>query len=136
MVLGYRWSDFVPVYEPPLWTRHLNNLLMLFAVYLFAVSGARTWLHRKMRHPMLTGLLVWAVAHLLVNGDAASLVLFGTLGIWSVAEMLVINRAAPHWEPPAPRPASAEIRAVVITLVVYVVIGLVHGWIGPSPFMR
>ena len=36
-------------------------------------AAARGWL----RHPMLTGVVVWAVAHLLVNGDAASLVLFG-----------------------------------------------------------
>ncbi len=47
------------------------------------------------------GVVVWAVAHLLVNGDLASLVLFAALGLWALAEMAVINRAEGPWSPPA-----------------------------------
>lgn len=134
MVLGYRAAPVDQVYDTPGWARHLNNLLMLVAVYLFAVSGAKSRLHRHLRHPMLTGALVWSVAHLIVNGDAASIVLFGGVGLWALAEMVVINRRAPDWTPPPPRPVAVEIRALVITLVVYGVIAALHVWIGPSPF--
>lgn len=136
MVIGYRWSPFVPVYDPPPWTIHLNNLLMLGAVALFGISHskgrARTWL----RHPMLTGVVVWAVAHLLVNGDAASLVLFGAMGVWALASIPLINAAEGPWHPPAPGPVSADVRLVVITLVVFAVITAIHAWLGYWPFPR
>ena len=53
-----------------------------------------------MRHPQLTAVKIWAVAHLLVNGDLASLVLFGGLLAWAVVEVIVINRSE-VWVRPA-----------------------------------
>jgi uncharacterized membrane protein len=51
MVIGYRAAPFTAVYDPPAWTIHLNNLLMLAAVALFGMGRskgrARSWL----RHP-------------------------------------------------------------------------------------
>jgi uncharacterized membrane protein len=134
MVIGYRAAPFTAVYDPPAWTIHLNNLLMLAAVALFGMGRskgrARSWL----RHPMLTGVIVWAVAHLLVNGDLASLVLFGGLGIWAVASMVMINAATGPWQRPAPGPASGDIRLAVITLAVFAVIAAIHTWLGYWPF--
>ncbi len=72
MVIGYRAADFIPVYDPPAWTRHLNNLLMVISVILFGVGSSKSPMRAWLRHPMLTGFLLWAVAHLLVNGDLAS----------------------------------------------------------------
>ena len=57
----------------------INNLLMVFAVYLYAASGAKSALARKMRHPQLIAGKTWALAHLLVNGDLPSLILYGGL---------------------------------------------------------
>lgn len=121
------------------WGRHpalvgVNNLLMLVAVYLFAVSGMKTGLARKMRHPMLGAVKVWALAHLLVNGDVPSFVLFGGLLAWAVVEMIVINKTAPNWTPPPPAPKSKEIIAVVGSLVLYVVIVGIHYWLGYPAF--
>jgi uncharacterized membrane protein len=73
-------------------TTGINNLLVLIAFYLFAASGARTWLGQKMRHPQLTGVKTWALAHLLVNGDLPSFILFGGLLAWAVVEVILINR--------------------------------------------
>ena len=39
---------------------------------------------RITRHPFLCGVAIWAAGHLLVNGDAASLVLFGSLLILAI----------------------------------------------------
>lgn len=134
MVIGYRNADPGAVF----WTRHpatvgIADLLMLLAVYLFAVSGMQTRLARKIRHPMLTGVKTWAVAHLLVNGDVPSLVLFGGLLAWAVAEVIVINRSQ-AWTRPAPAPMRKEIIAIVATLVVYGVIAWIHTWLGYYPF--
>ena len=77
MVIGYRMADGAVFWGRNAALVGINNLLMLVSVYLFAASGMKTALARKMRHPMLTGVLVWSVAHLLVNGDTPSFVLFG-----------------------------------------------------------
>lgn len=112
----------------------INNLLMVLAVYFYAADGSKTWLARKVRHPQLTGFKTWAVAHLLVNGDLKSLVLFGGLLAWAVVEVIVINRAQPDWTPPAPRPASKELVAIVATGVVTGVLMLIHNWLGYQPW--
>ena len=74
------------------------------------------------------------MAHLLVNGDAASLVMFGWLGLWAVASMLLINAREPVWIRPAPGPASGDVRLVLVSLVVFAGIVTVHTWLGYWPF--
>lgn len=134
MIVGYRWAAFIPVYTPPAWGVHLNNLLVLIGFYLFAVSGAKSRLHRFMRHPQLTGFSLWAAAHLLVNGHLAAVILFGGLLLWALSEMVLINRAEPTWLPPEAGPLRKEITTVLAALVLYGVVGWIHGLIGPWPF--
>ncbi|MGC9370469.1 MAG: NnrU family protein [Paracoccaceae bacterium] len=134
MVLGYRGAEFRNLYFPPAWTVHLNNTLMLIAVGLFGVAHSKSRLRARMRHPMLMGMLTWAVAHLLVNGDLASLILFGGLGLWAVAEMLIINARDKAYTPWQGGSMAGDIRLAVITLVVFGAIAGMHAWIGPWPF--
>jgi uncharacterized membrane protein len=134
MVIGYRGSDFIPVYDPPAWTRHLNNLLMLLAVALFGLGNSKSRLRGRLRHPMLLGVVTWSVAHLAVNGDLSSLLLFGLLGLWALLEILLINRAEPRWTPYEGGSAKGDLRLAVITLVVYAVIAGIHTWLGYWPF--
>ncbi|MFT4151490.1 MAG: NnrU family protein [Paracoccaceae bacterium] len=135
MVWGYRRAEFLPVYTPLPGMGHLNNLMMLVSVFLFGVGGTKGTLYPKMRHPMLWGAVIWAVAHLLVNGDQASLILFGGIGLWALVEMAVINRAE-SWTPPAPvRGIRGDAMNLVGTLVLYGVIAGVHIWTGHNPFL-
>jgi len=134
MVLGYRGAAFIPVWTPPAFLTHLNNLLMLLAFYFFAASGLRTRITRVVRHPQLTGFKTWAVAHLLVNGDLASILLFGGLLAWAVASVILINRAQPAWTRPAPAGTAAEVKAVVGTLVVTGAVMGIHYWLGVTPW--
>jgi uncharacterized membrane protein len=142
MVWGYRGSDWLGIagadhldlWYPPAFLTHVNNLLMLLAVYLYAASGMKTRITRTIRHPQLTAVKTWAVAHLLVNGDLASVVLFGGLLAWAVVSVILINRAEPRPALNSPAPMGKEIGAVVGAVVVTGAIGWVHNWLGVWPF--
>ncbi|WP_417261889.1 NnrU family protein [Celeribacter sp.] len=134
MVLGYRMSETYDLYALPPFLRHVNNTLMVIAVFLFALGHSKSRLRAKMRHPMLTSVVVWGVAHLLVNSDAASLVLFGGMTLWALVEMTLINRAGPAPEPYKGGSLAGDIRLVVISLVVFGAIAGVHIWLGYNPF--
>ena len=134
MVVGYRAADYTPLWSLPPFVVHVNNLLMVFAFYLYAASGMKTAITRVIRHPQLTAVKIWAVAHLLVNGDVASVVLFGGLLAWAVVSVIVINRAQRVWERPAPVPASREVMALVGTVVVVAVVMVIHNWLGVRPW--
>jgi uncharacterized membrane protein len=134
MVIGYRGAAVIDLWFPPAFLVHLNNLLMILAFYLYAASGMKTAITRSIRHPQLTAVKTWAVAHLLVNGDLASVVLFGGLLAWAVVEVILINRAQPDWTRPAPVPARKEIMAVVAAVVVSGIVMLIHNWLGVQPW--
>lgn len=134
MVIGYRIAEPGFLWQLPDWARHVNNLLMVIAVILFGLGMSKSRFNGIMRHPMLTSVLVWAVAHLLVNGNVPSLVLFGGLGLWSVVEMVMINRAQPKWTPPKKGSAMGDLRLIAISAVVFAVISGVHIWLGANPF--
>lgn len=133
MIWGYKTAG-----GPVWWGRSpalvgINNLLVLAAFYLFAASGMKTRVTAITRHPQLIGFSLWALGHLLVNGDLPSLILFGGLLVWAQVEIVMINRTP--WTPPSgPFPAKKEIMAVAGAVVVTMVVGLIHGWLGPWPF--
>ena len=133
MIFGYRSAEFVPLWEPPSFARHLNNLLMVIAFYCFGVGATRGLTAGWLRHPQLTAVGLWAVAHLLVNGDLASLVLFGGLLIWALAEMVVLNRVS-AWSRPAETSLKGDVVALVVGLVLMSLAAGVHFWLGVNPF--
>jgi uncharacterized membrane protein len=134
MVIGYRAAEYTPLWVLPPFMVHINNLLMVFAFYLYAASGMKTWVATKIRHPQLTAVKIWAFAHLLVNGDVASVVLFGGILAWAVVSVIVINRSTPAWVPPKQAPASREMMAIVGTVVVVGVVMVIHNWLGVQPW--
>lgn len=134
MVLGYRSMDFIHVWAPPSFFVHINNTLMLFALYFTSPGPKKGALFYRMRHPMLIGFKIWAAAHLLVNGDLASLILFGGLLAWAVVEVIVINKTEADWKPGAKGTIAKDAMFFVASIVLLGVIGMIHGLIGPSPF--
>jgi len=134
MVKGYSGAQWVPVYTPFNGARHLNNLLMIFAVISLGMGKSKGHMRTWFRHPMLTGVTLWAIAHLLVNGDLASIVLFGGLGLWAFVSRIVINRNEGVWKRPDAGPISGDIRLLVIAAVLFAVIAAIHIWLGYNPF--
>ncbi|MGP1356238.1 NnrU family protein, partial [Roseicyclus sp.] len=76
----------------------------------------------------------WAVAHLLVNGDLASILLFGGLLAWAVVSVILINRAEPTWQRPANASVKNDVIAFFVSLVLYGVVAAIHTWLGYYPF--
>ena len=134
MVIGYRWTPFVPVWNPPVFFTHINNLLIVVAFYLMSPAPKKGRLLNGMRHPMLTGFGLWAFAHLMVNGDLTALVTFGILLAWAVAEIRIINAAEPEWQPNPKGHWKYEGMGIVGALALTAIVGWIHGWLGPWPF--
>ena len=133
MVIGYRSAATTELWslgKPSVW---IADLLMIAAVVLAGAANSKSRLRAAIRHPMLTGAAVWSVAHLLVRGDLASLVLFGGLGLWSVASMRLINSDEPEWKPYSEGTAAGDIKLAVISAVVLAVLVALHIWLGPNP---
>ena len=134
MIFGYRMADFIPVWTPPSFLTGINNLLMLAAFFLIGMSATKGRLKGWMRHPMLLAVKVWALAHLVVNGDFASIVLFGGMLEWAVVSVILINRAEPVYVRPEPGPASKDILLVAISVLTFVVAAVIHLALGVNPF--
>jgi uncharacterized membrane protein len=96
LVLGKAQAPFVPLWTPPIWGRHAALSLMPLALILLLGAYLPSNLKRFTAHPMLWGVLLWAVLHLLANGDLASLILFGGFGAYAVLDMLSANARGAH----------------------------------------
>ena len=137
MVLGWRSIGPVPVYIPPVWGGRVTGLLMIVTFILFSAAHSESNIRRFIRHSQLTGLVIWSIAHLLSNGDNRSLLLFGTLGVWAVAEIILINKREGDWIKPAPASFKAEFLVVIKGLVIFAVFLFAHPYLfGVSPIAR
>ncbi|SDK21093.1 NnrU family protein [Aliiruegeria lutimaris] len=134
MVVGYRAAPFVEIWSPPSFLRHLNNLIVLVAIYMMSPAPKKGKLLSGMRHPMLMGFSLWAIAHLLVNGDLAAMILFGGLLAWSLVTPGIINRAEPEWTAPEPGSIAKDAIFLAASVVLLLVIGFIHGWLGYPVF--
>ena len=95
IVWGYSlaWATAPVLYEPPAWMKHITALLMLFAMISLTVSFVPAGrLKPILKHPMLLAVKIWATAHLLANGDIASILLFASFLAWAVAARISLKR--------------------------------------------
>lgn len=135
MTIGYKQADTAVFWGRSSALVGINNLLMLLAVYLFAASGMKTAITGRIRHPQLTAMKTFCVAHLLVNGDVASFVLFGGLLAWAVVSVILIGKQ--DGKPPLPAREvvmGKEVGAAVGAVAVTVVIMVIHNWLGATPW--
>ena len=133
MIWGYRTAEFIVVWTPPEFMVHINNFLMLLAVSLLAMSMTKGRMSGRMRHPMLTAVKTWAVAHLLVNGDLASMLLFGSMLGWAVWSVIKINRAE-SWERPELTVGGRDWMYLVLLVGIFALMTGVHVLLGVMPF--
>lgn len=136
VVIGYgdwREAGAAQLWVPPVWLRHLSLLIMLpvFPLLVAAYTPAGR-IKPAVKHPMILAVKVWAFAHLLANGDAASLVLFGGFLAWGVIDRISLKRreAAGYVRTAEPGPIANDIVPVAIGLVVYgLFVWKLHQWL-------
>ena len=97
--IGYGQAQETPAYLwiPPAWFAHVTLLLTAVAFVLLAaayVPGNR--IRAAVGHPMVLGVKVWAFAHLLANGELASVLLFGAFLVWAIADFAAARRRDRH----------------------------------------
>jgi uncharacterized membrane protein len=105
IIFGWRNAIGTQIYAASMALREPAMLLVVVGFILMAAANfPATRIKRLIRHPQLSGVLLWAIAHLLMNGDSRSLLLFSTIGLWALVSMLTINHRDGVWvrpEPPA-----------------------------------
>lgn len=140
VVWGYGAARATPVdlWMPPTAMRHVAALLMLLSFVLLTatyVPGSR--LKAKVRHPMVLGVKVWALAHLLSNGRLADVVLFGSFLVWAVLSFRAArqrDRAA--GSPALPLHSGRDVITAFVGIFAWIIFALwLHGpLIGVRPF--
>ena len=98
----YRATGWIDIWYPPKALKHVAVALMLPAVILVVAAYIRGRIYTTLKHPMLAGVKLWALAHLLANGDLGSIVLFGSFLGWAVFDRISLKRRADSGGPPIP----------------------------------
>ncbi len=94
IIIGYAMArpTAMVLYEPPFELRHLAMLLVLISFLMFPAARLSGHIRYWLRHPQITAVKVWAFAHLLVNGDLASVLLFGSFLAWGVFDRISLKK--------------------------------------------
>jgi len=82
------------LWVPPIWTKHLVFLLMVPAMILLVATYVPSRIRSAVGHPLLTALMLWALGHLLANGDLASVLLFGSFLAYAVCDRISVRHRA------------------------------------------
>src|SRR3979490_1942302 len=122
----YRATGWIDVWYPPKALNHVTVGLMLPAVIMVVASYIRGRIYTALKHPMLTGVKLWAAAHLLANGDLGSIILFGSFLAWAVFDRISLKHRADPGAPPIPvGGAGNDLIAVAVGLLVYLALAFV-----------
>jgi uncharacterized membrane protein len=123
---GYRAAGIIPVWSPPSFMRHLTVALLWPAVICVVAAYIRGDIARFLKHPMLVGVKIWALAHLLSNGDLGGIILFGSILAWAVYDRITLKRRSDPGAPPIPMGGRRnDIIALVVGTILYIALGLV-----------
>jgi uncharacterized membrane protein len=98
----YRATEWIDIWYPPKALKHITVALMLPAVILVVAAYIRGRIYAAVQHPMLSGVKLWAAAHLLANGDLGSIILFGSFLGWAVFDRISLKHRADPGAPPIP----------------------------------
>ena len=122
----YRAEGLIPVWYPPAWTRQIVVAAMWPASIAVVAAYIPGDIKRVLKHPMLVGVKVWAVAHLCANGDLGGMILFAAVLAWAVYDRITLKRRSDPGAPPIPLGGRRnDIIAVVVGTILYLALGFV-----------
>lgn len=132
IILGWMQArlDAPEVYDPPNWGRHATLLLVWIAFILTVASSMPTGhIKQAVRHPMSLSIVVWSVGHLLANGDAFSVTLWGAFLLSSIWHIISAERRGDA--PPKALSWRGDVGSVLLGTVIYIIFGF---WFHPILF--
>jgi len=116
----YRATGRIEVWHPPTALKHITVALMLPAVILVVAAYLRGRIYTAIKHPMLSGVKLWAAAHLISNGDLGGIILFGAFLGWAVFDRISLKHRADAGGPPIPVGGwGNDLIAVAVGVVAY-----------------
>jgi len=119
----YRAHEWVQVWSPPAFMRHITVGLMLIASILVTAAFIPSHIKAKVKHPMLASVKTWAFAHLLSNGDLGGILLFGSFLAWGVYSRIAAKRRGDAGATTTPSGWTGDIIVVVVGTVVFLALG-------------
>ena len=121
---SYRATGWIDVWTPPKAMKHIAVGLMLIAVIALASAYIRGRIYTTLKHPMLVAVKIWALAHLLANGDLGSIILFGSFLAWAVFDRISLKRRSDAGGPPIPLGGVGnDVIAVAVGIVAFLALG-------------
>ena len=116
----YRAAGMIEIWTPPAAFKHIAAALMLPAVILVVAAYIRGRIYTALKHPMLSGVKLWAAAHLIANGDLGGIILFGSFLGWAVFDRISLKHRSDAGGPPIPVGGwGNDMIAVAVGIVVY-----------------
>ena len=135
---GAARADPIVLWQPPVWTRHLAAVLTLPVFVLIAAAYIPgTHIRAAVGHPLVLGVKLWAAAHLIANGTAADVLLFGSFLLWAVLDFKSARaRDRAQGIRHLATGVSRDLAAIVIGLALWFAFArYLHAWlIGVQPF--
>ncbi|CAN7403634.1 NnrU family protein [Pararhizobium sp. LjRoot238] len=128
------------LYNLPVFLKHISLLLMLLAFICLAAGFLPAGrIAVAVKHPQILSIKIWALAHLLANGETSSVLLFGSFLAWAVILRISLKRRQRVGEKVLPvfRSASNDLLAMAIGVVAYgLFVWKLHEWlIGVPPIV-
>jgi uncharacterized membrane protein len=133
----YRCTGWIDIWMPPAWTRLVAIPLVWLAFICVTAAYVPGEIKRRLKHPMLVGVKLWAFAHFLANGDLGSIILFGSVLVWAVFDRVSLKRRDDAGGPPIPvRGWKNDAVAILIGTILFAAFGYVFHplWIGVPVF--
>jgi uncharacterized membrane protein len=120
----YLHAEYQPVWTPPTWMRHVTVALVWPAIILMTAAYIRGDIYRKLKHPFLAGIKLWAVAHLLSNGDLGGIILFGSILAWAVYDRISLKHRTDAGAPVIPVGGRRnDVIAIIVGTLIYLALG-------------
>jgi len=133
----YRATGWIDVWYPPAWTRQVAIPLVWLAFISVVAAYVPGNIKRWLKNPMLVGVKLWALAHLIANGDLGSIILFGAFLLWAGYDRITLNYRADAGAPPIPTGGWANDGVAILAgTIIFLAFGyVVHPlWIGVPVF--
>ncbi len=123
----YRAYDWDQIWAPPPWARYVTAVVTWLAfVSLACVNKTPGKIRGWLRHPLLASATLWSLAHLVSNGDAGGMLLFGAFFVWSIYARIALEFRGDHGAAPSAAFTKADAISLVVGTVLWAAMIMLH----------